>query len=172
MWPINPKHYYLNLIKVYGNDVKSPGEFLFMLKLPTQNIFHSLHERVRALFLFTCESLQWNKLPSQERDDELSVLAEGCLDNESWTRGCIYHPDSMLPPHLDTPCSEASGRKEKFSISTWEVLFLKFYFILIFRASGMAYGSSQTWDLYYSHSDIRSEPSLRPTAQLTSPLRP
>lgn len=62
---INSKRYYLKSINIYGNDIKSPGDFSFVLKLPTQNISHSLHKRVTALFLFIYVSWKWNKLTSQ-----------------------------------------------------------------------------------------------------------
>ena len=58
------------------------------------------------------------------------------------------------------------------NIQSDQIFFLNFYlFILLFRATGMAYGSSQARgqmgaaaaSLCHSHSSARSEPRLQPT---------
>ena len=61
-----------------------------------------------------------------------------------------------------------------------ETLFFFFFFFLLFMAAPEAYGSSQARGpmgtsaacLYHSHSNVGSEPSLRPTPQLTVTLVP
>ena len=67
-----------------------------------------------------------------------------------------------------------------------EIEFILFYFVsfhfvfCLFRAIPVAYGGSQARDpigtvaalLYHSHSDVGSEPHLRPTPQLMATLDP
>ena len=73
--------------------------------------------------------------------------------------------------------SESLPMNSKYCCNQWSLYFLLFFCwpFVFFRAAPMAYGCSQArgWigataaGLYYSHSNARSEPCLKPTTQLT-----